>query len=64
MIVRAILDNPHLATSFDFFNDYNDTKAWLRIGRAIEPNDARWMVASDALERAKVFYDQRVKDAQ
>lgn len=30
MIVREILDNPDLASSFNFFNDYKDTLYWLK----------------------------------
>lgn len=29
MIVREILNNPQLIESFDFFNDFDDTIAWL-----------------------------------
>lgn len=29
MIVREILNNPQLIDTFDFFNDFDDTIAWL-----------------------------------
>lgn len=30
MICRHIVNNPEAIKEFDFFNDYDDTKSWLR----------------------------------
>ena len=40
MIVRAVLDESFNLDDFDFFNDYADTKAWLKRG-------ARWLNRSN-----------------
>lgn len=64
MIVRAIAKNPEIADNFDYFNDYKDTAAWLRVHVGLHPDDA---IAAEAMRRLRngfEAYETAIKGAK
>ncbi len=59
MIVRAVLQNPATINAFDFYNDYDNTSAWLKRMVLFEQGQGRTGAEAQAvLDRLTDEYDK------